>query len=358
MLTNVERGEVQHAFAVALASRADPQSLVRIVFSTEADSILLDIPTGATPWEIAGFSVTACLLSRWTRDPSMLEMLLTYLVDNQGMGAFAPIRVRVQQGIDPNPNVYDSSWLLDNSRPFFDRHELRQHVRLLIEHNGRPILRVFADQESFGRTYTSRFFEHLEDCSPKDVHVLTAEVSRGAGPSYQVDDLVDDLSTQFRKSTLPPERAGSLYPTAVARWLLGQMIANDGLWLVVLDGFGQRPLNDEVRQTIEDLAYRVTVGQHRRRVRLVLLDYPHLLPNVSPADLLEEILQPAAAICQADLVPCLAAWDALRRRHGRPGIEAGTLAELAGDMVGQAPAEGKARLETLNAKLVELLAMP
>lgn len=358
MLTNDERAEVQHALAEVLACRPDPQSLIKVVFLNEASSVLLDIPSGATPSDISAFTVNACLLSRWWRDPSLLEILLEYLITQQGFGSFKVILTRVQHRIDPNPSVYDSSWLLDDSRPFFDRHHLRKHVRLLIEQNGRPILRVSADDKSFGRSYTARFFEHLEDCLPKDVHVLAAEVSRSAGPSYQVEDLLDELNTQFPNSSPLPDRAGSSYPTVAARWLLRQMMTNAGLWLVALDGFGQRPLNDEVRETVEDLAYRVTVGQHRRRVRLVLLDYPHALPNVSPADILEETLPAAASICQADLMPCLEAWDGQRRRNGLIGVAAGELSKLAHDICGQAPTAGKGRLMTLNAQLIELLGMP
>ena len=90
----------------------------------------------------------------------------------------------------------------------------------------------------------------------------------------------------------------------------------------------------------------------------MLLDYPHKLPNVSAADILEEKLAPAATICKTDLLPCLEAWDSLRRRGGLAGVAAADLPSLAHDLIKQAPAEGKARLETLNAKLIDLLGMP
>jgi hypothetical protein len=358
VLTIDERAQVQQAFAEALASKANPPSLIRVVFLDEANSVLLNIPAGATPAEIASFAVTDCLLSRWTRDPSLLEMLLDYLVTTAGIGAFSQILTRVRHRVDPNPSIYDSAWLLGDSRPFFDRHDLRTRVRHLIEQNGRPILRVWADEHSFGRTYSVRFLEHLEDCSPDAVHVLAAELSPGAGPSYRAEDLLKELKTQFRKSTAIPDRVGSSYPKDAARWMLEQMMSNDGLWLVVLDGFGQRPLNNEVIETIEALANRVTIGQHRRRVRLVLLDYPHPLPSVSGADILEETLPPVADIRPGDLVPCVAAWDAQRRRQGLAGVADGRFAELADDMLRHAPAHGRERLATLNASLVALLDMP
>lgn len=359
MLTKDERAEVEAALASALAARGQPRLHIPVIFTAKADHESILVRTGSPdPLDLAAYTLDECLRSRWTRDPSLLESLLEYLVTHEGIGRLDPILIRVRQQVDPNPSVYDSSWLLSDSRPFFDRHELRGHVRLLIEEDGWPILRVRADEESFGRSYTSRFFQHLERRAPARLHVLTAVISRGAGPSYQVEDLLDELASQLSRCEPMPERTGSFYPTQAARWLLRQINRNDGFWLLVLDGFGQRPITEEVQLTVEDLAFRVPNGQHRQRVRLVLLDYPHPLPNVDPADILEEALQPTANICKADLLPCLKTWDGLRRKKGLKGVAPDKLATLADDIIGQAPAVGKARLETLNAKLTDLLRIP
>jgi hypothetical protein len=357
VLTNDERRRVERALATVLMSRTQPLSLIAVVFLREPEPILLGIPTGSTSGEIAAFTLSACLRSGWTQAPPLLERLLEYLVTNALRGEFQGLLDRVRRREDPNPSLYDSSWILGLSRPFFDRHELRGQVRKLVEEIGRPILRVSADENSFGRSYTGRFFEHLASDRAAGRHVAIAQVSRGAGPGYRIDDLLGDLSTHFRKIDRWPERDGSSYPTAAARWLLRQMMNNDGLWLVVLDGFGQRPLTEEVREAVEELAHRVTVGEHRQRIRLVLLDYPHTLPNVSVADVLEEKLTPSAAIGRADLLPCLEAWDDLRRKNGLAGIAPEELPRVANDLVDRAPADGKPRLETLNAWLTDLLGM-
>ena len=361
MLTYAERREVEEAFAEALTSAANPQTLIGTVFLNEARPILLDLRFGGTPRDIAAFTLTACLLSRWAREPALLEMLLVYLIEQRGHGDFSRILNRVKQGeaADPNASVYDSTWLLGNSDPFFDRHELRNHIRLLVEGGGgQRILHVPSDGQGFGRTYSRRFFEHLEERSPKVVHVLAAGLSPRLGPSYRVEDLLDELNSQFKTENRLPERTGSSYPTSAALWLLKQMMINDGLWLVVLDGFGQRPLDGEVVGTIEELARRVPTAQYRHRVRLVLLDYPHSLDGVSPVDMIKETLPPASGICRADLLPCLEAWDGLRRKNGRTGAAAGQLHQLADGMLGKAPREGKNRLEALHDELVKLLALP
>jgi hypothetical protein len=356
VLTRDERAVVEGELAIALAGKADPRLLVPVIFKGDANAILLR--TGSSdPLILASAALDNCLRSRWTCDPALLAVLLEYLVTVAGIGSFASLLVRVRQRVDPNRSAYDSSWLLDNSRPFFDRHNLRGHARQLIEGNGRPILRVLADADSFGRSYTGRFFEHLEDCSPDVLHVVTAEVGRGNGPSYRIEDLISDLGDQFQQQSPPPVRAGSSYPTIAARGLL-QMMVNDGLWVVVLDGFGQRPLNDEVRETIEVLAARVPSAQYRRRVRLVLLDYPHVLPQVSDADVLSETLPFPADVGQAEVEQCLVGWNALRQARGLPMVEQAGLLDLATTLMGEAPAKGKGRLEVLNHKLADLLGMP
>ncbi len=100
MLSNSERDQIEQEFASALAARANPKSLVTFIFKAEANSILLDLPAGAPAMEIASFVIDACLQSRWTLNPSLLEMLLEYLVDVRGVGALDHVLSRVRQHID------------------------------------------------------------------------------------------------------------------------------------------------------------------------------------------------------------------------------------------------------------------
>jgi hypothetical protein len=354
VLTRDERDQVEEAFAIALAGQLNPRSLVQVIFKAEAAPILLGLPQGLDgARDMASFVVETCLMSRWTRDPALLDLLLDYLVRSRGIGALQVVLVRVRQRVDPNPSLYDSTWLI-GQRPFFDRQDLRQRVQRLIEDNGRPILHVSAVRGSFGRTYSRYFLEHLEDRSPGTVHVLAVELSAGTGPSYQVADLLETVGSQLGVEAPIPPRADSSYPMAAARWMLKHIMSRPGRWLIVLDGFGQKELNQEVRETIEALAVMVPSGQYRRRVRLVLLDYRHQLPGITPADVLKEVLKPATKVAPADLTPCLVDWDAERKRQGIEGLAGGELDKLANGMLEQAPKTGKKRLETLNAALSKL----
>ena len=353
VLSKSERAQIEQELATALAGQPSPQSFLTVIFLGHADSILLQLPSGALPREIAFTAIQACLESRWTFDPSLLQMLLEYLVDARGVGAFDEILTRVKQRIDPNQSIYDAAWLVGR-RPFFDRVDFRKRVRRLIEENGWTILRVSAVAESFGRTYSRYFLQHLEDGSPSAVHVLYVGLSVGTGPSYQVLDLLEAVDSQLGAEDPIPARTGSSYPASAALWMLKQMMKRPGCWLVVLDGFGQNELNPDVRAMIEELAVRVPTGQYRLRIRLVLLDYPQLLPNVSPADMLEENLPLSDAIVRADLEPCLEAWDAERMQRGMSGLAAGELEKLADGMLGRAPLTGRERLEKLNTELTKL----
>ena len=56
----------------------------------------------------------------------------------------------------------------------------------------------------------------------------------------------------------------------------------------------------------------------------------------------------------ADVGPCLADWDADRRRLGLDGMSAGDLVKLAAGLLESVPPAGRVRLEALNAGLSKL----
>ena len=131
-----------------------------------------------------------------------------------------------------------------------------------------------------------------------------------------------------------PPRTRSSYAEDAVLWLL-QLMKPSLRWVLVLDGFGQPGVADEVHETVRLLAHRVTMVSYRKRMRLVLLDYPpdfpgplpvadlaEKLPGVKLADLLTETLPTASGICKDDLLPCLRAWNGLRVSLGLNGTAA------------------------------------
>jgi hypothetical protein len=356
MLTLQERRDVEEAFAHAAAGQLNPKDLVPVIFKAEASQILLQPASSSTvpyPDQFASFVVGYSLASRWSCTPPLLDLLLDYLIQSKGRGEFVEILARVRRKEDPNPSPYDCVWLFTR-RPFFDRAELRDRVRCLVEENARPLLRLTPQQGSYGRSYSRQFLEHLEELSPRDWHVVSEVVSDGCGPTYEIADLAEGVGLQLGVTEAIPEPSGSSYPNDVARWMLKHVMSKSDRWIIVLDGFGQRGLSDDVHQAIDALAMRIASGQPRRKVRLVLLDYQEPLPSVSSADILEELLHPATQVSQADLEPCIETWDAEQRKSGKPGLRPEEIGTLAARMIGRAPAEGKERLVSLNEDLMSL----
>jgi hypothetical protein len=353
MLTRQEREDVQGLFADALAAQDVARDLLPQIFLNDAGPILLAVPPGTNKFsDIASFVITACLDSRWTKNPALLDLLITYLIDVRGQAQFVAIRTRVRQRIDPNPTLYDVAWM-SGKRPFFDRGDFRNRVAALVDENARPILRITSQPDSFGRTYGTRFLEHLSDVLPGNMQVVSVELSPKTGPSYVPEDLASRIASQVGLGLTAPPRTGSDYASTAALWILGILIGQPGRWLIVLDGFGQE-LKDETRLTIEALAAAVPTGQYRKRVRLVLVDYGRELPGVTLADTLEETLEPVTALAPVHVQACLEEMNVTRQVEGREPLPVAQLPAIAAGMLAQAPATGKERLAKLNEKLIRL----
>jgi hypothetical protein len=357
MLTREERSLVEAAFAQALAGENNQKGLVKQIFPNQGDTILLAIPAqfDSNP-QTAMNIVSYCLNSRWTENPALLDLLLKYLIELKGNGQFQNILLRVRDQVDPNASLYDTVWL-DPERPFFDRVDLRARVKRLVEENTRPILKVTAPPDAFGRSYSQEYLVHLEDKLPGVVHIVAVSLSPGTGPTYDILDFAGTVGAQLLADEPIPDRTSSSYPRTIATWLLKFAMRKSERWLIVLDGFGQKPLNEEVRQTIEAMAEVIPTGQFRQRVRLVLLDYPDTLPNVNLTNILEEVLRPADLLSQADLEPCILQWATERSAAGKEAPSAGRILALAQEMLDTTTDTGKKRLEALNGKLAKLREM-
>jgi len=357
VLTPMERRSVEQEFQVVLAGLSNPRGLVTVIFGTEATDILLDLPPSVNDWnEFANRIVGKCVASRWSCDPSLMQMLLAYLVGTKGYGGLQPILNRVIARQDPNPSPYASHWLM-GVNPFIDRIDLRAHAQILMDGIARPILRIVAPEGAFGKTYTQTFFTHLEE-KLVDAHIVTERLSPGTGPSYRPTDLASALIAQMGVTEKPPELQTTLYAKTLCMWVLSNMMAKSGTWFIVLDGFGQRPLNPDVAQMIDILASMLSGARYRLKIRLVLIDYPDSLSEVPRADILEEVLCRPDQIRQEDLAPCIKEWDDMRRiEHGK-GMELAEQAQLAAGIVQKAPANGKPRLESLYGQLQDLMKFP
>jgi hypothetical protein len=359
MLTKDERKGVEAAFTAALASELNPREAIKTVFLADGLQIVTDLPTTLnTPGQYAEFTVNSCLVNRWSHDPAWLDVLLDYLIEKKGQGSLAPLLARVRLKQDPNPDPYNAVWLA-TERPFFDRSELRTVIQGLVETEARSILKITADKGGFGRSYSRSFLEHLETATGDVTRVLALFVSPKNGPSYDGRTLASDVQTQLGLAEPVPVQSNSAYPADVGRYILRNLMASAGRWFIVLDGFGQDNLHTETRDAVEFMAAQLTAGQLRRRLRLVLIDYPQPLPSpVSTADWLEDTVRPAESVKVADLEPVILEWEAKRKQLGLPELEGGAVTKVAARIVELAPKKGRERLEDMNTRLSKLMQFP
>lgn len=355
MLTPDERRLVIEELADHLGPTGDVRQLVTVIFAPNHKDLLLILPTNVTAIvDQAQFVVDHCLDSRWTYNPSLMELLLIRLVSTGGKGNLAPIRDRVQAGTDPNPNVYKTLWVLAG-QPFIDRKNLRAKLQQFVEMSDRPILRVWGVRGA-GKSYTSELLNYVMQKARPDIHVASASLAIGNGPSYDAMELAETLALAFSPDENIPERRNSSYAGALMRWIVRNTLKKPGLWIYVLDGFGQPDVKDETRELVQLLAQQVCAPEFSRRLRLMLLDYDAALPGNWRAKTLDDNLLRAAAVQRQDLMDCLAAYNTEMLGQGRPHkvIEPAQLGSLADALLQRAPNAPPDQLRHIYDQLVDL----
>ena len=360
MLTTDEQVAVQNALAEALAEDGDVRAYVTATFSARSSAMLRDLPTNLTkPDQQAEFVLSFCLDRRWPPPPekSLLEVLLAALVTG-GRTALAPLRDRVRLGeaADPNPDPVKALWVRD-TMPFFSRDRLRPIVKALLAADAQPIMKIIGPEKS-GKSYTQELIDHVCAVTRRDVRVVSAEVAKGAGPSYTVKDLAQTLVTPTIRdvSLLPPPTASS-YPAELCRWVLNAAIQSPGRWIYVLDGFDQPDLQEGTRQLVQALAQQIGgPGEFRKRMRLVLIDYEARLPNVHLGALLKDQVPSPCTVTSDDIAACLAMHYADLAKRGRSKGTPGSndLTQTAQALLTDASTSGSPSLQVLNDMLTQL----
>ena len=206
----------QPFLTTALATRlavVEVRSFARATYPPNDIDLLRELPSNLTTADQqAAFLVGYCLDSGWKHNPSLLEQTLTALITaGVEVATLGPIRDRVRVRIDPVPNPIGALWL-EADMPFFSRGNLRPLVENLLTADAQPILQIAGppqDGEECGKSYTREFLDYVGTRARKDVHVVFAEIPKGTGPSYSVEELADALVTPTNRdiSTRPPRAA-------------------------------------------------------------------------------------------------------------------------------------------------------
>lgn len=354
MLTPDERRQVIEELADFVGLTGDIRQFVRATLGVNQKDLLVDLPVNCIliP-DQAAFVVDHCLQSRWKFTPSLLEMVLVRLVDN-GKADLAPMRDRVRAGTDPNPSAYKTLWVLAD-QPFIDRKNLRARLEQLVEGGDRPILRVTGVRGS-GKSYTSELLDYVMKKAREDVHVASATLTEGNGPSYDVAELAESLAVAFSPDETLPERRNSSYSSALGRWIVRNTLKKAGIWIYLLDGFGQQDVKDETRELVQLLAQYVCSAEYSRRLRLLLLDYDKPLTGNWRAKTVDDVLPEPSGIREQDLVDCLAEYNqrVLAAQKPQKAINPSEISTLAAALLQRASANPQGQLQQIYDELVAL----
>ena len=340
MLTRDERDQVIADLSDHVAPPNTIGNFIKITFVDPQDRVELgELPLDMNRVsEQASWLVDACLSSRWRRAPSLMERLLNQLI-TAGKGGLASLLTRVQQKIDPNPDPFSTFWVLAQ-QPFLSRPDLRKAARNLVEGVNQPILRVNGPSKS-GKTYTTELFSFVMTETRPDLHVVPVDLAPGTGPTYKVEELAESLTLTMPNTDPFPQRSTSSYPKALARWLVRNVNRNPGVWIFVLDGFGQQNVQDEVIEFIQLLAQYVIAPEFARKMRLVLLHFDKdLVGNWRAWTVDDGPLLPNGVTAQ-DLIDCIVAFNAKMEAQNQPAkmIAPADIPAIANDMITAATSE-------------------
>jgi len=274
------------------------------------------------------------------------------LANQPGMPDFSALLARVKLKDDPNPDPFKSFWVMAN-QPFVARPDLRKAAKALLESVNQPILRVNGPSKS-GKSYTTELFHFVMNTdSWPNLHVVPAKLSVGNGPTYSVEDLADELSMTLNPDPMP-KRSTSSFPKALARWLVRNVNRNTGLWIFVLDGFGQPNVQPEVTEMIRQLVEYATNPEFARKMRLLLLDYDQdLVGNWRPWTGDDGPL-PTNGVTALDLVVCLQAFNnKMQVENPAKLIEPSAISTIADAMLAKSLTE-PSQLPSLNEQLLKI----
>jgi hypothetical protein len=116
--------------------------------------------------------------------------------------------------------------------------------------------------------------------------------------------LAGDIVARMERSPLTmPARQEPMnrWLSFLTNWVLTEAAETGHRWWWVLDGFCATDLNLDTRKFVQAIVNRVIDGEHARRVRLILVDYPEPLPKDVRLRAHNEPLSSAKSILEKDV---------------------------------------------------------
>ena len=306
MLTFAERQAVQVALAHVFGGALSYKNVVAGMFGPEALAANGALaPFYPTNGEAAQAVLRYALEARWQHQPSLLERMLTQLTQN-GVSDFSSLVARLQRKEDPNLDPLASSWL-SADRPFFDRKGSRQCVQGILDSSAKPILVVRGEDQS-GKSYTCDWLDFLAGEQRCDFRIISKKLEKKGGPSMDAEFLATSIVSKLPQKFTPHgvSQDQNRYEERLCNWIVNNLLQAPGRTWIVLDGFGDPDLTPSAQTLIQHLAEAVLSDTVNRSVRLVLVDFPTKLVNVSLSRIVNDNLSAPSQLQPADLENCLA----------------------------------------------------
>jgi hypothetical protein len=248
-------------------------------------------------------AVHLCDQAGWRHNPPLLLRLVDALPPTREL---EPIKRKLAARPVKSTRDPFTSRLLINRLPLLNRNDFRAAVRKLVPSHGKSILTVNGPRKC-GKSYTSQYVQHLsEHLTGHDerFRFIRVPLEEGIGSTYTPDDLAGDIVARMERSpnTIPDRQEPmNRWVNCLTNWVLTEAAATGHRWWWILDGFCATDLNLDTRKFVQAMVTRIIDGQHARRVRLILVDYPEPLPKDVRLRALNEPLSSASSISTQDV---------------------------------------------------------
>jgi hypothetical protein len=247
-------------------------------------------------------AVHLCDESAWNQDPPLMLRLVRALPETPPIAA---VKRKLSDRPKPARDPFTSRVLITRI-PLLNRESFRNAVRKLIPLYGKCILTINGPKKC-GKSYTFEYVQHLSahlTGRGDGFRIVRVALEGGVGSTYTPDVLAGDVVARMERSPLSmPNQQTPMakWINYLTNWVFSEAALTGDRWWWVLDGFCAPDLNLDTRKFVQSIMNRVVEGEHAKRVRLILLDYPEQLPNDIRHRAHDEPLSPPSAIGELDV---------------------------------------------------------
>lgn len=228
-----------------------------------------DVPIGATPRNAANVLVDLAMHRGWAL------ALLTALQKKAPASATVPslIALLAAQPAPTAADPFDEVWL-EGDRPFVNRRELRDSLKLLCRASGSTLLLVGGKKDT-GKSFSFYLAQHA--ARPFGFISSQFEVKRYVQPDELAAAILECVGASAAPCGKGAEQA-ERWAEKLAAQVKDAIFAGKLQRLFVFDAFPATPLPDETRSFLVRLA-RYADQELRPWLRIVLIEFPGELPG-------------------------------------------------------------------------------